>query len=86
MYVAGVLVACGVSVGWIRLDVGVVALSVIAVLLITVGISREVHTVHTLVNSQRDELLDRIDQLVAALHKAGVAVPQDSEGEVRDHG
>ena len=77
MYLTGVVVACGISADLFSRDVGLVVLTVMASLLILVALTREVRTVHTLVNSHRDELLERIDQLLNTLHSAGVEVPDD---------
>jgi hypothetical protein len=35
----------------------------------------KVREVHTIVNSQRDTLLARVDQLVQSLEKAGIDIP-----------
>jgi hypothetical protein len=37
----------------------------------------ELTNVHTLVNSQHSDMVDRIDQLIDALLAAGVDVPRD---------
>lgn len=75
VYVAGVVVAVGVSTGWFGLNVGLVCLTAIAVVVVLVGLVREVQIVHHLVNSQRDELLNRISDLVETLQDAGIALP-----------
>ena len=64
----------------IRFDVGLVLLGLLAVLVILLSMRREVSNVHTLVNSQHDALVARIDQLLAALTEAGVQVPHDDAG------
>lgn len=64
-----------------RLDpaLGFVLMAVLFGAMLTVSVSREVKTVHHLVNSQRDELLVRIDQLIATLLAADVDVPLATE-------
>ncbi len=79
MYVAGVLVACAGAMDWIGLDIGVVILTTVAGLLIVTGVARELHIVHTLVDSQRAELLERIDNLTATLDHARIVLPASEE-------
>jgi len=43
----------------------------------TVALRVDVEQVHTLVNSQHDDLVARVSQLIDALEVGGVAVPQD---------
>jgi hypothetical protein len=42
--------------------------------------SRKIKGVHTLVNSQHDDLVNRQDQLTTALQDANVAVPPNGKG------
>ncbi len=77
VYLAGTAVAVLISADLLPLAPGLLGLLVVAGLMLMVGIRREVATVHWLVNSQRDVLLDRIDQLIATLTDAGVVVPDE---------
>lgn len=74
--------ACAAVIGaiaghFLRADVALLLISLIAVMSVQVSMRREVRRVHVLVNSQRDELVARIDQLVRALRAAGVTIPAD---------
>jgi hypothetical protein len=51
----------------------------VAVILVT--IRPELHVVHTLVNSQHDSLVARIDQLIKVLLAAGIDIPHDPAKE-----
>lgn len=84
VYGCAAALAAAVASHRMRLDVGVVLLTLIVVATLLVSTRREVALVHSLVNSQRDDLVatvqqmgGRIDQLTAALVDAGVAVPRD---------
>jgi len=79
-YCAAVLATVGVAQRWFRLDVSIVALTVFAVLLLLLNIRKQVLDVHQLVNSQRDDLVERVEQLIDALHTAGVDVPGEPHG------
>jgi ABC-type transport system involved in cytochrome bd biosynthesis fused ATPase/permease subunit len=76
VYASGVLVAYALTAGWIGLGTGVIALTMIATLAVLVSMHREVQVVHHLVNAQRDALLERITELVEAMHEAGVDLPE----------
>lgn len=76
IWLAGSTALIAMAAGKLRLDIGLVLLALLTVLLIQLGMRREVRKVHVLVNSQRDLLLSRIDQLIAALRTAGVDVPK----------
>jgi uncharacterized protein YoxC len=78
-YLAGVAVIMSISEGLVSVSAGLIALSLLALLIALIFTRKEVQKVHILVNSQRDELVERIDQLVTALHDAGAAVP-DKKG------
>lgn len=47
----------------------------IVTIIVTQRTKNALEEIHTLVNSQSDKQIDRIDQLTSALEKAGVAVP-----------
>jgi predicted transporter len=90
-YLAGAMITVAVVGDGLRLDIGLVLLGLFAVLVIMLSMSREVGTVHTLVNSQHDALLAkigamalRIDELLGALIAAGVSIPQDKAGVDRE--
>lgn len=92
VYLAGVIVAVFISLGWVSLGTGllILTLAAVIVLLITQSIelrrqTKEILTVHLLVNSQRDELLNRISDLVDTLENAGIALPdREQEKESKD--
>ncbi|SRR6266581_3928305 len=73
-YCAAVTVVVGDAQGWFRVDLSLVALTLMAILLLLATMRHEVTVVHDLVDSQRE----RIDQLVGALEKVGAAVPPNS--------
>lgn len=67
----------------IDLSSALVILTGLALLVFLIGQRREVRMaraevaeVHTLVNSQHDDLVDRVAQLIAALRHANVDVPE----------
>lgn len=75
VWLTGAVVAVGVARDWWDLPVGLVLLSSVSLLIFMISLKAEVVVVHRLVNSQRDELLNRIDTLVTYLVAAGVALP-----------
>jgi hypothetical protein len=77
----GMSLTAAVSARLIRADVGIALFTLIIALLLS-ATHREVGTIHTLVNAQHDDLIrtinrmsTRIGQLLNALHRAGVQVP-----------
>src|SRR4051812_36659548 len=77
VYVAGSGILFAVVGRWVRLDVGLLLFTVFAVLVLLHATMREVAKVHILVNSQRDLLLERIQQLTDALRDADMIVPDE---------
>jgi hypothetical protein len=82
LYLVAVLVVYGVANHALRFDIGLVMLTLLAVAIFMVGLYWELHVVHSLVNSQHDELIQRgedlkarIVLLTAALIAGGVEVP-----------
>jgi hypothetical protein len=91
VYLAAAVDIAAIAGGAVRLDIGLALLGLLAVLVVLLAMRREVGSVHTLVNSQHDALVAtidamsrRIEQLVDALHEAGVQVPHDQGGVDRD--
>lgn len=80
VYVAAAAASAAVAGRYLRLDLALVIVALVAVMAIQLSMRHEVRTVHHLVNSQRDELVARIDQLTAALVAAGLPVPDDRPG------
>lgn len=85
-WIAGVLTLVGVSAHWFALGAGITGFAVICILIILAITHRQLATmhndlgvVHSLVNSQRTALAERIDSLTAALTIAGVTIPPDPE-------
>ncbi len=90
VYVFGVLAMVLIATGDIMLIFGIFAFGIITIIIALIALFREtarvravaesVHAeteqVHVLVNSQHDAMVDRINQLIAALHASGVHVPQ----------
>lgn len=74
-YVGAVTILMLFSSDVINFQTGLIALTLTGVSMLLYSMRREVRTVHILVNSQRTEMLLRIDQLVTALTDAGVPVP-----------
>ena len=67
----------------LRVDISLILLTCVAVVLILVANRRlsmvlrdEISQVHTLVNSQHTDLVERVTQLIDALKEGGVAVPE----------
>jgi hypothetical protein len=79
VYGAGVLLVVAVTRDWVEVEAGIYGLSALTLLAVLITTLREVHTVHVLVNSQRDELLARIGALTEALNAAGVALPKQRQ-------
>ena len=76
---------------WLEVGQALVILTVMFLVLLLLGLHREnrheaaalkaeLDTIHDLVNSQHDDLVERVEQLIATLHRAGVDVP-DPEGK-----
>jgi hypothetical protein len=84
VYLAAVLALIGVVGGVLSLEVGLTALGFVAMLVVLVSMRGDVGQIHVLVNSQHDALLERVDELLDALHEAGVAAPKDKAGVDRD--
>lgn len=84
VYVAGSVILALVVGGQMQFDVGLLLFTAVTGLVLIGATRREVTKVHHLVNSQRDLLLERIDQLVEALLAAGVRVPTDKAGVDRE--
>jgi hydrogenase-4 membrane subunit HyfE len=84
LYLAAVAAIILTVQGAVSITAAAAALFALAVLLILAEMHREVRKVHTLVNSQRDLLLARIDQLINTLEAAGVSVPA-GKGAVDDN-
>jgi hypothetical protein len=76
-YVSAVIILLLISMGWVDIGVGILILGCAAALIILWSMRREVAVVSHLVNSQHDDLMERVDQLTAALVKGGLAVPTD---------
>lgn len=64
------------SIGWINLPTAFVTLGFLAILLIMAAFRKDVSTIHHLVNSQHDDLVDRVQQLTDALLSSGSEVPK----------
>lgn len=85
VYLTGSAVAVGITAGWFSLNIGLVCLTAIAIITVLTGLLREVRIVHHLVNSQRDELLARISDLVASLNEHDITLPpRESEKETSE--
>jgi len=71
------------SISWVNLPTAFVTLGFLAVLLIMAAFRKDVSTIHHLVNSQHDDLVDRVQQLTDALLSSGAEVPKPpSKGSV----
>jgi hypothetical protein len=87
-WLAGMSLAAAVSAELLRADVAVALFTLVVIGILLAGTSREVSTIHILVNSQHDEMVNtinrmsaRIGQLLHALHRAGVQVPDAVDAE-----
>jgi hypothetical protein len=87
-WVVGMSLAAAVSADLLRADVAVALFTLVVIAILLHGTSREVSTIHVLVNSQHDEMVKtinrmsaRIGQLLHALHRAGVQVPDAVDAE-----
>lgn len=76
-WVAGVVGAMLVSSGHTTWDRALYGYTLFIGLLMLVSMWREVRVVHVLVNSQRTELVNRVDQLTALLKHEGIDLPAD---------
>lgn len=74
-WVGGILVAAGISSDCFSLIQGLAVWSSFVLLMVMYGMWRELRIVHTLVNSQHDQLVARNDQLLALLNASGISVP-----------
>jgi hypothetical protein len=77
VYLASAAMIATVTGRYIRLEVALLIEGLVAIIAIQISMHSEVVRVHKLVNSQRDEMIARIDQLIATLVAAGVRVPDD---------
>lgn len=76
-YVVCITTVTVVVAGWLRPWFAFAGIILVAILAVQTVTHREVTTVHHLVNSTNDNLNERIGQLTATLHEAGVLVPLD---------
>lgn len=83
-YVGAVAVLMVLAGGYIDLQVAILSVTGIFVGAILFSMHREVRMVHVLVNSQRTELIARIDQLTSALDEAGVPVPDKRKSHAHE--
>lgn len=85
------LIASGVIIagfaGWIEVAMAIVILTFMFIVLLVLGLYREnklaadktnnqLEVIHTLVNSQHTDLVERVEQLIHHLQAAGVTVPK----------
>lgn len=75
VYVMAVIAIVLVEQGAVGISTSVIVLGAVTATVILVTIRRELHVVHTLVNSQHDSLVARIDQLIEVLLAAGIEIP-----------
>ena len=75
VYLGGVTVVVLVSESELDFAYGLLALTLVTLVAVMIAAWRELRTVHRLVNSQRDELLERIEVLVDCLRSSGVQIP-----------
>jgi len=88
----GMGLTAAVVAGVLRLDVATVLFTLVVIAILLSATHHEVGTVHTIVNAQHDEMVRtinrmsaRIDQLLHALYRAGVPVPDVEDArEVHD--
>lgn len=78
-WVGAMLVLAASSWDLISFAAGAVILGFLALLLILAAFRRDIAVVHTLVNSQHDDLVNRVQQLTEALVHGNVAVPREPE-------
>lgn len=76
-WVAGIASAMLASSGHTTWDRAFYGYTFLILILMLVSMWREVRTVHVLVNSQRTELVNRVDQLTALLKYEGIDLPAD---------
>lgn len=76
-YLSGVGAIILVAQGVLEWQSAVIAFGVVTTLIFLHTVWREVKIIHTLVNSQHDALVARIDQLTRAMNKAGTPIPDD---------
>lgn len=79
VYLAGVVVAVAVTAHLIDLSSGILSLTIVAVLVVLLALLHEVQVVH----GHTAELRARISDLVDAMEKAGVALPERRPGAER---
>lgn len=79
LYVGASSVASLMAANVLGVAPGLILIAVLFCMMLVVSVSREIKSVHHLVNSQRDELLARIDQLIQVLVAADITVPRATE-------
>lgn len=78
------------SAGWIAPPTAIVSVGLMFIAMLTLGLHREnvitaekvqseLTNIHDLVNSQHDELVARVEQLIRVLEQADVKVPEPRE-------
>lgn len=76
-YLAAVGMIMLVAQNAVSAEVAIIVLGLTSVLIILVVVQHEINTVHHLVCSYNGQLDDRIAQLIASLHTAGIPIPDD---------
>lgn len=83
-YVGAVAVLMLFAGDYIQLQVAILSVTSIFVGAVLFSMHQEVRMVHVLVNSQRTELIARIDQLTSALDDAGVPIPDKRKSSAHE--
>lgn len=92
LYILASLIIVGASAGWLDRNLAVAVLTFMFLILITLGLHREnrivaeatneqLSEIHVLVNSQHDDLVERVEQLIQALTDNEVTVPKAKGGQ-----
>ena len=75
----GISAAAASTAGYVSYIQALFLWSVFIILMVITGMWRELKMVHHLVNSQRDDLVDRIDQLTVLLQTKDIDLPPPRE-------
>lgn len=74
-WLVAIIAVFGLGTGWWSLGTGMVILTGALIFLVVVAFRKDIQQVHVLVNSQHDDLLERVTQLTDLLKESGVPVP-----------
>jgi len=77
LWLGGIVLLLAINQEWIHIGPAFAAFGFLTIVLIMVAFRRDIREVHTLVNSQHDDLVARVQQLTEALVSSNTQVPPE---------